>query len=124
MAQYIAPSWTTGDRLRKARTDRGISVAEMASHLGVDRNTITNYEGDKNLKGVPLAVIYAYAERTRTPVEWLLESRVDLTASEQEIQRSVWTDDLAFGPWDSDDLGHNDLSRETHPAQLCAAGAR
>ena len=73
----ITPTWTTGDRLRKARELAGISSIEMAEHLGVSRNTVTNYEHDNTRP--PLMAIRAYAAETGVPIEWLIgEDDADL----------------------------------------------
>lgn len=57
------------DRLRKARTDVGLSQQDMCDRIGISRKTVTNYEnGDTR----PLrAILNAWAEVTGTYVEWL-----------------------------------------------------
>jgi transcriptional regulator with XRE-family HTH domain len=67
------PRWTVGDRLRKARTVRGISVAEMAADIGRSVRSIHNYETDAT--PASLHVARRYALRTRTPLSWLLTGR-------------------------------------------------
>ena len=63
------PSWTRGDRLRKAREHAGIGVQEMADHLLVSRSTITNYESDTTH---PTSVrLRRWSEVTGVPEEWL-----------------------------------------------------
>jgi transcriptional regulator with XRE-family HTH domain len=64
------PEWTTGDRLRKAREDAGIGVAEMALQLGVSRNMVTNYEHDRN--DVSVQKLVAWATVTNTDITWLI----------------------------------------------------
>ncbi len=41
------PAWTVADRLRKAREHAGLEQAQLATDLGVSRNTVGNYEGGK-----------------------------------------------------------------------------
>lgn len=70
MSQTQAPTWTTGDRLRKARISAGIESRDMAERLGVSRNTITNWEGDKTTPS--LASLRVFAEETGIDLAWLL----------------------------------------------------
>ncbi len=69
------PVITLGNRLALARECAGISVTSMADRLGVDRRTVTRYEHDS--RGVPNAVVYAYAGICDVPIEWL-EGRTEL----------------------------------------------
>ena len=59
----------TGDRLRKAREEAGISVGDMAERLGVDRSTVTRWEVHN--RGFRRLVIRAYAEHTGFSEAWL-----------------------------------------------------
>ncbi len=63
--------WTLGDRLHKSRKVAGISVEQMAQHLGVSRNTITNWEKDEPRP--KRHVVLAWADVTGAPIEWLTE---------------------------------------------------
>ena len=65
----VVPAWTTGDRLRKAREEADIGVAEMATLLGRSRNSIGRYE---RLHIVDELVIRAYAMETGVSYRWLL----------------------------------------------------
>lgn len=58
-----------GDRLRKAREDAGLSQSQLASVIGISRNTVGNAElGERQ----PLLVtVKAWAAATGVPVEWL-----------------------------------------------------
>ena len=60
---------TVGDRLRRARKNRGLQGREMAELLVVDPNTISNYEND-NTK-IPSAKLRKWAEVTGVPIDWL-----------------------------------------------------
>lgn len=58
-----------GDRLRKARVSAEIRVDEMAAHLGVSPDTVTNYEKDKT--NPRRAVLLAYANQCNVPLGWI-----------------------------------------------------
>lgn len=64
------PVWTLGDRLRKARTWRGIEREDMAQSIGCTTRTISNYELDQTRP--PKLVINHYALMTGVPIEWLM----------------------------------------------------
>ncbi len=69
------PTFTIGDRLRKARlsVDDDLDVRQFAEMLGVDRNTVTNYELEKTRpsKMKPL-VLRQWALVTGVDFDWLL----------------------------------------------------
>lgn len=44
----LAPSFTLPDRLRKARETAALDQLELADRLGVNRNTVSNYELGKH----------------------------------------------------------------------------
>ena len=44
LAARTRPTWTVGDRLRKARENIGLDQAHFAGRSGISRNTINNYE--------------------------------------------------------------------------------
>lgn len=71
----ITPTWTLGDRLRKARDVAGITSQDMADRLGVSRNTITNYENDHTSPSV--LAVRAYASETGVDIEWLYGTTTD-----------------------------------------------
>lgn len=69
MTDIQTPTWTLGDRLRKARTSVDVTNQDMADILGVERNTVSRWEHDQT---VPTrAILLAYAMRTGVPVWWL-----------------------------------------------------
>lgn len=41
------PAWTQGDRMAKSLRAAGMSVQAMADYLGVARNTVGTWTGDK-----------------------------------------------------------------------------
>lgn len=63
------PQFTMGDRLRKARSLTGLTVAEFAEKIGVSDRTINNAEGDK--RAVRKITLNAWALATGVPVDWL-----------------------------------------------------
>ena len=62
------PSFTIGDRLRKARESAGMSQEELAEDVGISRRSLVRYERDEMIKK---SVILLYAMRTGVPVEWI-----------------------------------------------------
>lgn len=68
--RFVIPTFTTGDRLRKARQLTGLEQAEFADELGISRGTVRNYELDHV---VPRKIVLrAWAMRTGVPVQWLV----------------------------------------------------
>jgi transcriptional regulator with XRE-family HTH domain len=65
----LVPEWSQGDRLRKARSLTGMTVAEFAKHIGVSDRTINNAEGDK--RAVRQITLNAWALATGVSREWL-----------------------------------------------------
>ena len=63
------PEFTLGDRLRKARTHRGLSVDDVAAVLGVSDRTVRNYESETTPIRRDTAIAWAFA--TGVPFEWL-----------------------------------------------------
>ena len=63
------PTWTLGDRLRKAREHAGLKQTEMAADIGIGRSSIINYESDRAVP--PRPVLVAWALRCAVPYEWL-----------------------------------------------------
>lgn len=64
------PSWTIGDRLRKAREDAGFDQRELAEKIGVSRNSVSNYEVGVVPNPRPI-VLNAWSMATGVPVSWL-----------------------------------------------------
>lgn len=61
--------FSLGERLRKAREDMGLTQAEFALRLGVDRKTVSHWESGRNaprFRDVAFAAIVAEVDR-----EWL-----------------------------------------------------
>lgn len=65
----VVPTWTLGDRLRKAREFRGWKQSDMADYLETSVNTVTGYEKDRvKPKRV---VINAWADACGVRRHWL-----------------------------------------------------
>ncbi len=69
VVQGIVPSWTLGDRLRKARESRGLSQSELAEATGISRRSISTYETDETGPRRPQLIAWAMA--TGVALEWL-----------------------------------------------------
>ena len=65
----LVPEWSLGDRLRKARSLTGMTVAEFAAHIGVSDRTINNAENDK--RAVRRITLNAWAMATGVSLAWL-----------------------------------------------------
>jgi transcriptional regulator with XRE-family HTH domain len=70
MATATPPTWTLGDRLRKARDSAGFTQTELANYLGLARNTVANYETDHREPSA--RTVADWAVICDVPVEWLL----------------------------------------------------
>ena len=73
----MTPTWTLGDRLRKARDVAGLTQAEMADALvargfRASRQAITNWETDAAQPRRMMDIIDAWAAITEVDVAWLL----------------------------------------------------
>jgi len=64
------PTWTLGDRLRKARKHAHLGSQGMADTLGCHRNTIINWEVDRTTPTID--VIVRWSKATGVPVEWII----------------------------------------------------
>lgn len=65
----VVPAWELYDRLRKAREWRGLEQGDLASDLGVSRNTISAAERGKTQPRRSL--LMAWAMRTGVSLHWL-----------------------------------------------------
>jgi transcriptional regulator with XRE-family HTH domain len=70
MTETITPVWTLGDRLRKARSQAGITSEQMAATIGTSRGTISNYENDHT--DIPVKAIMKWSALTGVSLEWLI----------------------------------------------------
>lgn len=66
----VIPEWTVADRLRKARELTGMDARDFAAHVGISRNTVSNYENGKTSRiGRPMLAAWSMA--TGVPMKWL-----------------------------------------------------
>lgn len=63
------PSWTVGDRMRKALDVAGVSVADMADYLDVSRQTIGRWIN--NHGPVKVGTLRLWSLRTGVDLGWL-----------------------------------------------------
>lgn len=66
----IAPEFTLGDRLRKAREIAGMTTDDMARAIGVSDRTIRNYENE--VTPAKRATVISWALSTGVAFDWLL----------------------------------------------------
>jgi len=66
---FGVPEWTLGDRLGKSLDFAKLSVGEMADYLGISRNTVGNYLGDRTR--IPQPTLTLWAMRTGVPKKWI-----------------------------------------------------
>lgn len=82
----FTPTWTVGDRLRKAREGAGIKVADMADRLGRERNTITRWERATHAQ---MMVIRLYALETGVSASWLAGNDPDAPEGGEPVTEAV-----------------------------------
>lgn len=68
------PEWDLADRLRKSLRTSGISVGEMAAHLEVSSNTVSNYINGHTTPNA--ATLRTWALRTDVPFEWVRHGEI------------------------------------------------
>lgn len=66
----VRPSWTLGDRIRKARDAADMTQVELAEVLGVHPKTVARWESMHSQIG--LEVLYRIAEVTNVDARWLV----------------------------------------------------
>lgn len=74
MTDLIVPTWTVGERMKKARETAGYSPAQMAELLGVGVRSLHRWESGKAPKRMTMT---AWAYHTSVPLEWLETGQVD-----------------------------------------------
>ena len=70
-AAYVPhiPTWTAGERLRKAREDAGYTIDQLAELTSISKRQIIYYENDK--KEPKNGEFLLWQMLTRVPAEWL-----------------------------------------------------
>lgn len=66
------PSWSLGDRLRKAREHAGLSRDQLAAKLSVPKGTLWKWETDATRPRDVVEMADRWAQATGVPVAWLL----------------------------------------------------
>lgn len=66
---WTPPEWTVGDRIRRARAEKGWEQRDLAAATGLNKNTISNAE--KNAFPVREATLRLLADALGVPVDWL-----------------------------------------------------
>lgn len=70
------PTFTTGDRLRKAREHAHLTQRQLAERIGVDKNTVSNYEADRT-KRRQRVTMRQWAAETGVPLTWIADGTDD-----------------------------------------------
>lgn len=63
------PTWTLGDKLRKARETANLHQSQLAAEIGISTSSIRGYEHAR--RAPRRAVLEAWAARCGVPVWWL-----------------------------------------------------
>lgn len=71
----MAPEWTLGDRLRRARRSAGLQRKDVADALGVSLSTVQSWENDTNRPKDLLETARELEELTGVDAGWLLGVR-------------------------------------------------
>ncbi len=66
------PTWTPGDRLRKARESQGLTQAQLADLIGVSQRTVARAEESTSEHLPKRPVLVAWAIGTGVPLSWLM----------------------------------------------------
>lgn len=65
----VAPAWTLGDRLRKARETAQMDQGQLADAIGVSARSVYRWEHDERQPRRPVLLSWALA--TNVGLEWL-----------------------------------------------------
>lgn len=71
-AEVVTPAWTLGDRLRKARTVKGMDQRQFADSLGVKAGTLAGWETDRQKPRDLVAIAQKVQEITGISAMWVL----------------------------------------------------
>lgn len=93
MARHLessrVPVFSLGERIRKAREDLGLSQQQFADLLGIDRKTVSNWEGMRNHPRYGDLMLIASA--ADVSLEWLAaeEFRPTFAAGAAVVERDT-----------------------------------
>lgn len=68
----VVPSWTFGDRIRKARSVAGMDQREFAAAIDVNPSSLAAWETDRATPRDVVAVAKRVEMLTKVPAAWLL----------------------------------------------------
>lgn len=66
---------TLGEKIRKAREDRGLTQEELSVAISIERVTLSNYENGK-VKNYPKKIIEAIALKTGKPFSFFTDEQI------------------------------------------------
>ena len=69
---YVYPTWTFGDRVRKARDKAGMNQRDFAAAIGVAEGSIATWETDRSKPRDIVSVARRIEMLTRIPAAWTL----------------------------------------------------
>ena len=79
MRHMDTPTWSLGDRLRKARTEAGYTTSQFAKRLGLSRTTVSQWENGRAVPRRGFVIAWALLCAGGMPAEarelltWLTE---------------------------------------------------
>ena len=85
----IIPTWTLGDRMRKALDVSGLSINEMAQYLGVGRNTVSSWLNGHTTPVIGMVRLWAL--RTGVSLPWLRDKPANDADVQEQIVASIAT---------------------------------
>src|ERR1700735_399563 len=83
----VDPMGNIGARIRRVRGELGLTAAQLAAPLGVERQAVTNWERGRR---PTLENLYQISKTTNVPMEWFMSGQDDapipfLTTADAEI---------------------------------------
>jgi transcriptional regulator with XRE-family HTH domain len=69
---FVIPTWSFGDRIRKARSIVGMTQAQFAMAIDVSDASLAQWETDRARPRDLLAVAKRVQKLTQVPAQWLL----------------------------------------------------
>jgi len=103
--EWVIPMWSFGDRIRKIRTDLGMTQVQFAESLGVTSNALAQWESDRNQPRRMVEVAEKIEELYKVPAAWVLGVDIapfPVTASEaRQLERELHQRSLRLPRLDS-----------------------